>query len=159
MRASWAWARPAVAIATGSEALFWNPAGVARGPRELSFGFVSNVPIPVSDLSVGFVVPVPRVITFALSLRYLNDGQQQAIDTGGTQTGTFYPSSITLTLTSAAPFGDRFNVGVNVKLFEVGLQLHWLMRSPGRHAGHRGRRCRRTVSLSQKTHWCCSASP
>ena len=109
-----------VAIATGSEALFWNPAGVARGPRELSFGFVSNVPIPVSDLSVGFVVPVPRVITFAASLRYLNNGQQQAIDTGGTQTGTFYPSSITLTLTAAAPFGDRINVGVNVKLFKVG---------------------------------------
>jgi hypothetical protein len=110
----------AVATAAGSEALFWNPAGVARGSRELSFGFVSNVQIPVSDLSVGFVFPVPRVITFALSLRYFNDGQQQSADSLGNERGNFYPWTTTVTATFAAPFGDRLNVGVNLKAIGFG---------------------------------------
>src|SRR6478736_710469 len=45
----------AAATATGAEALWWNPALVSRGPRELSLGFVSNVQLPESDLSLAFV--------------------------------------------------------------------------------------------------------
>lgn len=110
----------AVATVMGSEALFWNPAGVARGVRELSFGFVSNVPIPVSDLSADFVFPVPRVITFALSLRYTNEGLQPSVDSLGNERGSFYPWSTTLTATFAAPFGDRLSVGVNLKAIGFG---------------------------------------
>lgn len=110
----------AVATVMGSEALYWNPAGVARSSRELSFGFVTNVPLPVSDLSVGFVLPVPRVITFALSVRYFNYGLQPSVDSLGNERGSFYPWSTTLTATFAAPFGDRLNVGVNLKAIGFG---------------------------------------
>jgi hypothetical protein len=109
-----------VTTAVGSEALFWNPAGVARASRELSFGFVSNVAIPVSDLSVAFVFPVPRVITFALSLRYFNDGLQSSLDSLGNERGSFYPWSTTVTATFAAPFGDRLNIGLNLKAIGFG---------------------------------------
>jgi hypothetical protein len=110
----------AAATAVGSEALWWNPASVAHGPREMSFGFVSGVAVPSSDLTLAFVYPIPRVITVALSLRYLNDGQQTAVDSVGQTTGAFYQSGATLTATFAAPFGDRFGVGVNLKLLAVG---------------------------------------
>jgi hypothetical protein len=109
----------AVATITGSEALWWNPAGVARGPRELSLGFVSNE-APVSDLVIGFVFPIPKVITFAVSLRYVNTGLQESIDASGNQTGSFYPWNTTITASFAAPFGDRLNVGVNLKAIGYG---------------------------------------
>lgn len=110
----------AAAAVTGSEGLAWNPAAVAHGPREMSFGFVSGISVPASDASLAFVYPLPRVVTFALSLRYLNDGQQSAQDSVGQTTGTFFQSSTTLMATFAAPFGDRFGLGVNLKLYAVG---------------------------------------
>jgi hypothetical protein len=108
------------ATAIGAEALWWNPAGVARGPREFSSGFVTNVLAPATDLNVAFVYPVPKVMTLALSVRYVNTGQQPAVDTLQQVTGSFYPLGWTVTGTFAAPFGDRLNVGLNLKLFQVG---------------------------------------
>lgn len=110
----------AAATVSGSESLWWNPAGVSRGVSELSFGFVSGVPVPSSDLNLAFVKQVPRVITLGLSVRYLNDGVQPATDTLGNTTGSFYQSGTTLTATFAAPFGDHLGVGVNLKLLSVG---------------------------------------
>jgi len=108
------------ATASGAEALLWNPAGVARGPRELSGGFVSNVLFPATDLDLAFVYPIPKVMTFAVGLRYLNSGEQPSVDANGQQVGTLYPTSTTLTATFAAPFGDRFGLGINVKILQLG---------------------------------------
>jgi hypothetical protein len=121
----------AAATAMGSESLWWNPSAVARGPRELAFGFVSNVLAPASDLSLAFVYPVPRVITLAFSLRYLNDGEQPAVDATGQTTGTFYQSGTTLAATFAAPFGDRLGIGVNFKLLQVGFSCTGVCDLPG----------------------------
>jgi hypothetical protein len=110
----------AVATTTGTEALWWNPAALARARREVSFGFVSNVPIPAGDVSASLVIPVPRAFTIAIGLRYLNEGQQPAVDSSGVETGSFYQSSTALTATFAAPFGDRLSLGVNLKFFKVG---------------------------------------
>src|SRR5215472_12186121 len=79
------------AIATGSEALWWNPALVSRGPREVSLGFVSNVQLPASDLSLAAVYPVPKVATFALSLRYISNGEEDVTDGNGAQIGALVP--------------------------------------------------------------------
>jgi hypothetical protein len=121
----------AAATAKGSDALWWNPGAVAWGPREFSFGLVSNVVAPASDLTLAFVYPVPRVITFALSLRYLNDGEQPAVDSTGQTTGAFYQSGTTLTATFAAPFGDRLGVGVNLKVLQVGFSCTGACNLPG----------------------------
>ena len=88
-------------------------------PRELSLGFVSNVQLPESDLSLAFVWPVPRVMTVAVSLRYVNSGEQEAtVDPSG-KIGTLVPATGVITTTFAAPFGDRLSVGVNFKLLAV----------------------------------------
>jgi len=109
----------AAASASGSEALWWNPAGIARTPREVSLGFVSNVLLPKSDLSLAFVYPIPGVMSVALSLRYLNTGEQEAtVDPNG-QVGTFVNRDNVVTATFAAPFGDRLAVGINLKVLTV----------------------------------------
>lgn len=121
----------AAATVSGAEALWWNPAAVARGPREISGGFVSNVLLPATDVSVAFVYPIPKVMTVALSIRYLNNGQQPAVDTGGQTTGSFFPTSSTIAATFAAPFGDRLNIGLNVKLLQVGFSCTGTCDLPG----------------------------
>ncbi|MGH7615784.1 MAG: hypothetical protein ACREPM_01000, partial [Gemmatimonadaceae bacterium] len=108
----------AAATATGAEALFWNPALVGRGPREVALSFVSNVQLPESDLSLALVYPVPSVGTLALSLRYINEGQQEATDLSG-QTGTLVPRTTVAMATFAAPFGTRLAIGVNFKVLAV----------------------------------------
>jgi hypothetical protein len=108
------------ATVTGAEALLWNPAGVARGPREVSGGFVTNVVFPSTDLNLAFVYPIPQVMTLAIGLRYLNTGEQPSVDANGQQVGTLFPTSTTLTTTFAAPFGNRFGLGVSFKILQVG---------------------------------------
>ena len=109
----------AVTTATGSEALWWNPALVARGPREVALGFVSNVQLPASDVTLAAVYPVPKVATFALSLRYVSNGEQDASDSTGTKIGALVPRTTTAAASFAAPFGDRLAVGVSFKLLAV----------------------------------------
>src|SRR5215467_7439291 len=107
----------AAATATGSEALWWNPALVARGPREVALGFVSNVQLPASDVTLAAVYPVPKVVTFALSLRYISNGEQDVTnDASGTQVGALVPRTTTAAASFAAPFGDRLALGVSFKL-------------------------------------------
>jgi hypothetical protein len=108
----------AAATATGSEALWWNPALVARGPREVALGFVSNVQLPASDVTFAAVFPVPKVVTFALSLRYISNGEEDVTnnDPSGTQVGALVPRTTTAAASFAAPFGDRLSVGVSFKL-------------------------------------------
>lgn len=110
----------AAASATGTEALWWNPALIARGPRELGLGLVSGFAIPEADINLAFVYPIPHVMSVALSLRYLNYGQQDAVQSGsGLQTGSFVNSTRILAATFAAPFGDRLAFGLNLKILAV----------------------------------------
>src|SRR5579872_4300398 len=106
----------AVAAAVGSDALWWNPALIARGPREAAL-LLSKPPLVDTDASGAFVYPIKDVGTVALSVRYINYGSQQTADTTGA-TGTLVPTSLIVGMTFAAPFGPRFAAGITAKLLD-----------------------------------------
>lgn len=112
----------AVALATGSDALWWNPALVARGPREVGLHITQTLATQTgTDAAAAVIYPVPRVGTVAISLRYLNYGEQPAVDSvTDQQTGTFAQTSMIAAATFAAPFGSRFAAGVTAKLLRIG---------------------------------------
>lgn len=105
------------AAAVGSDALWWNPALIARGPREAAL-LLSKPPLIDTDASGAVVYPIRDVGTVALSIRYINYGQQQTTDTTGV-TGTLVPTSLIYGLTFAAPFGPRLAAGITAKLLDV----------------------------------------
>lgn len=106
------------ATAIGVEALWWNPALIARGQRELSLGIQNGIAGTVADASVGFVYPIRHVASFGINLRYIDEGE-----TPGTlndiQVGSMRTSDRILTGTFAAPFGDRLAVGMNLKIISI----------------------------------------
>lgn len=111
----------AVALGTGSDALWWNPALVARGPREVALHISQTLATQAgTDAAVAVVYAVPRVGSVALSYRYLSYGEQPAVDSvTGQQTGTFVPTSTIVAASFAAPFGNRLAVGVTGKLLRI----------------------------------------
>ena len=112
----------AVALATGSDALWWNPALVARGPREVGLQITQTLATQSgTDAAASVIYPVPRVGAVAISFRYLNYGEQPAVDSAtGQQTGTFSQTSTIAAATFAAPFGSRLAIGVTAKLLRIG---------------------------------------
>ena len=66
--------------ATGSDALWGNPAGATHGPGEVALHMSTNASIAETDAALALVYPVPRVGAVALSLHYLNYGLQTAFD-------------------------------------------------------------------------------
>src|SRR5690349_288684 len=55
---------------TGAEATSWNPALIARGPREFAFNLAEQANgIAATDADIALVWPVPKVGAFAIRLR------------------------------------------------------------------------------------------
>lgn len=111
----------ATAAAVGSDALWWNPALVARAPREAALQLTQTLATQTgTDAGFAFIYSVPKVGALGLSLRYINTGEQSAsIDSTGIQTGTFFAENVVLAATFAAPFGDRLALGLTAKVFHV----------------------------------------
>lgn len=109
----------AVASAIGSEALWWNPALVARSPREFGLHAVKFFTLD-TDASGAVLIPVQRVGTFALGIRYLNEATQPASDSTGQQTGTFTTTVMIIGGTFASPITNRLALGLTYKLLRVG---------------------------------------
>jgi hypothetical protein len=109
------------ALAVGSDALWWNPALIARGPREAAMQITQTLATQTgSDAGLAVIYAVPRVGAVGLSLRYLNYGEQDATDSTQQLTGKFAQTGTILAATFAAPFGDRFTFGLTAKLLRVG---------------------------------------
>ena len=104
------------AAAIGSDALWWNPALVARGPREVAL-HLSKTPIIDADATAAVVYPIRDVGTVAFSVRYINEGAQE-IDSASFE-GTIVPTRLIYGLTFAAPFGTRLAAGVTAKLLDI----------------------------------------
>jgi hypothetical protein len=109
------------ALAVGSDALWWNPALIARGPREASMQITQTLATQTgADLGLSVIYGEPRVGAVGLSLRYLNYGEQDAADSTQQLTGKFAQTGTILAATFAAPFGDRFALGLTAKLLRIG---------------------------------------
>jgi hypothetical protein len=106
-----------VASSLGAESVWWNPAFIARAPREFLVGSASGMALAESDLNSVAVYSIPRVISFALGLRYVNYGQQEA--GGEVPTGSFLNSAYIVGATFAAPFGNRLSVGTTLKVLTI----------------------------------------
>ena len=109
------------ASAVGSDAVWWNPALIARGPREVALHVTQTFATQAgTDAAGAFVYSVPKIGAVALSLRYITTGEQSSGETPD-QSGTFVPSSTIAAATFGAPFGDRMAIGVTAKLLQIRL--------------------------------------
>lgn len=110
----------ATASAVGSDALWWNPALISRGPREVGLQITQTLATQTgTDAGVSVIYSVPRVGAVGLSVRYLNQGSQPNTDSLGNQIGSFVPVSTVFAATFAAPFGDHFALGLTTKLLRI----------------------------------------
>jgi hypothetical protein len=111
----------AVASAVGSDAVWWNPALIARGPREAAFHLTSKASLADADAAGVIIIPVQGVGAIAISARYINYGAQEAAGRDSTSiTGTFVSTTTMLAATFAAPFGDRLSFGFTAKILSFG---------------------------------------
>lgn len=112
----------AAAMGTGSDAVWWNPALIARAHPEVGLHLTQTFATqPGTDAAASIIYPVPRVGAVAISVRYLNFGEQPAVDSATQQqTGTFAITSTIIAASFAAPFGSRLAVGVTAKLLRIG---------------------------------------
>jgi hypothetical protein len=111
----------AVALSVASEALWWNPALISRGPRDFSVHIGNSLATSDggADFSASIVFPITGVGAIGLGVRYLSFGQLAAVDTSGQiQTGTFQQESKIIVGTFSAPFGDHLSAGISLKFLQ-----------------------------------------
>jgi hypothetical protein len=116
-------AQAIVARGVGSEAIWWNPALVARGPREVAFNLAQQTNgLIVADVTAAVLWPVPHVGAFGLTARYINEGDQTSTTDQGEFRGTLTFTGVMVAGTFAAPFGDRLAAGLTLKFLQLGSQ-------------------------------------
>jgi hypothetical protein len=116
-------AQAIVAGGIGAEAIFRNPALIAHGPREIAFNIAQQANgVVIADATTAIVWPVPRVGAFALTVRYLNEGDQPSVNDQQQVVGSFQFTGTILAGTFAAQFGNRFAAGLSLKFLQLGSQ-------------------------------------
>ncbi|HEY6829760.1 MAG TPA: PorV/PorQ family protein [Gemmatimonadaceae bacterium] len=112
-----------VAAGAGSDAMWWNPALISRGPREVALNVTQTFATQGggSDAAGAFVYSARGVGSIGLMFRYVNTGQQDASDESNLQSGAFMQTSMMFGATFAAPFGDHFSAGFSAKVLRIGL--------------------------------------
>lgn len=111
-----------VAAGAGSDAMWWNPALIARGPREVALNVTQTFATQGggSDAAGALVYSARGVGSIGLMFRYVNTGQQEASD-NQLSSGTFMQTSMMFGATFAAPFGEHFAAGFTAKVLRIGL--------------------------------------
>jgi len=113
-------AQAIVASGFGAEAIFRNPALIAHGPREVAFNIAQQTGgLVVADATGSVVWPVPRVGSFALTIRVLNEGEQPSVDDQQQVVGSFVPLAFIVAGTFAAQFGSRLEAGLTLKFLQL----------------------------------------
>src|SRR5688500_1519159 len=106
-----------VAERSGSEAVWWNPSGLARlESYEVAIHHSQNL-IATGD-AVSVVLPFPILGVFAISANVLNYGEQEINDGTGV-VGSLLPRSFVYAATYATPIGDRIGAGISYKIVQL----------------------------------------
>ena len=106
----------AVALPTGAEAVWWNPALLARAAREASFHFAQTIATE-GDYTLSVLIPVQYAGAFAITARYIDYGVQQVTGkTDPNETGVFSSSTSILGASFATSFGRRLSTGLMYKV-------------------------------------------
>lgn len=103
-----------VADRPGTEAVWWNPAGIARQDKKEIAIHHSQTIAAIGD-AITFLYPTASVGSFALSVNVLNFGDQQITDPGGVPVGVVLPRNLLLAATYGAAIGKRMNAGMSYK--------------------------------------------
>ncbi len=129
-----------VAVGTGAEAVWWNPAMITHAPREAAFHFSQTIATE-GDYAATVLIPVPSIgAAVAMTARYIDYGPQEA--TGQTEPGElgeFTSTSTIIGASFAATFGRRLAGGVTYKVLQLrypctGVCLNTPTRSPATSA-------------------------
>jgi hypothetical protein len=97
------------AVADGSDAIYWNPAGLARiENRSLSFMHAAYLQNIFYDFT-SYAQRIGSVGTFGIGIQYLNATSIDETDEFGTSVGTFKPYDLAVSLgwAGAKPVGDE----------------------------------------------------
>jgi Type IX secretion system protein PorV len=103
-----------VAEHPGSEAVWWNPAAIARELKK-EIGIHHSQTIAATGDAITFLYPTAPVGALALSVNVLNFGDQQITDPGGVPIGVVLPRNVLFAATYGAALGKRLNAGVTYK--------------------------------------------
>jgi hypothetical protein len=106
-----------VAEQSGSEAVWWNPAGLARQEkREVAIHHYQSF-VGTGDV-VSVLIPSARLGVLTGSIYILNYGEQEISDPGGTPIGSLNPRNLVYAATYSAGIGSRFNGGITFKIVQ-----------------------------------------
>ena len=108
----------AYAAEPGSEAIWWNPAGIARMTKpEFAIDHFENFLVAGGD-AVSLILPAGAVGVFGLSARMFNYDTIPSTGLNGEEAGIINPRSIALGATFAASFGERLSAGLSFRVFQ-----------------------------------------
>lgn len=107
-----------VASVDGSEAVWWNPAGLARQQKREIAVHHSEPFLETSENALTFVVPSSLLGVLAVSANILDFGTETQTDPSGGQIGTITTRSFIYAATYATTAGSRLNAGVTYKLLQ-----------------------------------------
>lgn len=108
----------AYAAEAGSEAIWWNPAGIARMTKpEFGIDHFENFLVAGGD-AVSLILPAGAVGVFGLSARLFNYDTIPSTGLNGEEAGVINPRSIALGATFAASFGQRLSAGLSFRVFQ-----------------------------------------
>lgn len=106
----------------GTEALWWNPAALARISKKELAVHHSQTLVATSDM-LSFAVPSRVLGTIAGSAYLVNYGDQSATDpVSGTEIGTITNRNYQLALSYATPVGKRLSAGLTYKFIMLRFQ-------------------------------------
>jgi hypothetical protein len=106
-----------VASDIGSEAIWANPAGLARLTKtELSINHSQTI-IATGD-ALDVVVPAGRAGVIGATAYLMDYGQEVATGPDASETGTIFPRSIVVAASYAATFGPRVSAGITYKFIQ-----------------------------------------
>lgn len=103
----------------GSEAVWWNPAAIARSERPEAAIHHSQTIVATGD-AVTVVLPSSLLGVLAIGANIFNFGKQDIRDTVGT-IGLLLPRNIVYAATYATPVGHRMSAGITYKVVQLRL--------------------------------------
>ncbi len=103
-----------VADTPGSEAVWWNPAGLAHQEKREVAVHHSQTVFATGD-ALSLVVPSSLLGVLAASVNILKLDESPATDRDGNEIGTLVTRSFVYAATYSTPIGDRVNAGLSYK--------------------------------------------
>lgn len=107
-----------VADQQGTEAIWWNPAGIARSEkREVAIHHYESF-VGTGD-AVSLLFPSSLLGVLSASIYILNYGAQEVTGGGGVRIGSLLPRNLVYAATYATALGSRFNAGITFKVVQL----------------------------------------